>query len=47
MARRDDSPGDDVPDIAANKLENAGVLMRKGPKRGGKKRGRKRGKVRG
>lgn len=46
MARRDDSPGEDVPDIAANKLENAGVLMRKGSKRG-KKRRPKRGSKRG
>jgi hypothetical protein len=45
MAIKSDSPGDDVKDIAADKMENAGVLMRKGGKRGGKRRrGRKGGK---
>ena len=45
MARRDDSPGDDIKDMAVNKLANAGTLVRKGKR--GKHRGRKRGKARG
>jgi hypothetical protein len=46
MALRDDSPGDDIKDIAANKLANAGKMMHKG--RGKKKRGgRRKGKGRG
>jgi hypothetical protein len=49
MARKNDSPGDDMLDRAADKNEDAGILnMRKG-KRGGKrmaKRGRKRGRGR-
>jgi hypothetical protein len=45
--RRDDSPGDDIKDLAANKLANAGTLMQRGKKRHAKRTGRKRGKKRG
>ncbi len=46
MAIKSDSPGDDMRDMAADKMENAGVL-RKMTKRGKKRGGRKRGKGRG